>query len=101
MNKLKRISFLGSIFIAAAATLWALDGLLRRSLYSLDPIIIVFYEHLIGGILLMPILWFTRKKLTFSTVDIGILFFVALLSGLFGTLWFTKALLDVEFIPFS
>ncbi|PIR62358.1 MAG: EamA family transporter, partial [Candidatus Pacebacteria bacterium CG10_big_fil_rev_8_21_14_0_10_42_12] len=92
----------GAILIIIAASLWALDGVLRRSVYSLSPLTIVFYEHLIGAIILLP--FFIRqlksgeiisKK---SWLNAG---FVALVSGLLGTMWFTTALLKTQFISFS
>ncbi len=44
-----------ALFIIAAACLWAVDGVIRRSLFTLLPLVIVFYEHLIGSILLLPL----------------------------------------------
>lgn len=89
----------GPLLIALAAALWAFDGVIRRSLYTLDPLVIVFYEHLVGTIILLPTLlkvsWSDVKKIWKS------LAFVSVFSGLLGTLWFTAALLAVQFIPFS
>lgn len=91
----------GPLLIALAASLWALDGITRRSLYHLSPIIIVFYEHLIGALLLAPFVpkIFKNQKLTKTVVIVG--FFVALFGGLLGTLWITTALASVHFISFS
>lgn len=94
-----RISGPGYIFIAA--TLWALDGFIRQSLYSLPPIIIVFYEHLLGTALLLPVIIKTLRTVEFSWKEWGILSFIALFSGLLGTLWFTSALVKVQFISVS
>ncbi|MEK7586039.1 MAG: DMT family transporter [Patescibacteria group bacterium] len=91
----------GPIFIIVAAILWALDGVIRRYLYSLPPITIIFFEHLIGLIILTPFIW---KKLFTERInkkDVGLLVIIAILSGLLGTLWFTTALLKVHFISFS
>ncbi len=90
-----------AIFVILAACLWALDGILRRSLFSLLPLVIVFYEHLIGSILVIPTAWssFFKEKITARTI-ISILI-VAAWSGLLGTLFFTTALSKVQFIPFS
>lgn len=101
MTGKRNLKYLGPLLIAVAATLWAFDGILRRSLFSLPSITIVFYEHLIGSILLLPFLWAGRKSISLSTRTAGILFIVALLSGVLGTLWFTMALQKVAFIPFS
>ena len=89
------------MLIFIAAILWGLDGVLRRSLYSLPPITIVLFEHLIGLIILAPFiikLW-SREHLTKK--EWGAMTLVAALSGVAGTLFFTTALLKIQFIPFS
>ncbi|MEK7509842.1 MAG: DMT family transporter [Patescibacteria group bacterium] len=91
----------GPLFIFIAALLWALDGILRRSLYSLPASTIVFYEHLIGAIILLPFLWRAWGRETLTRKEWGVVAGVALLSGVLGTLFFTAALLKVNFIPFS
>lgn len=91
----------GPIFIFIAAILWGLDGILRRSLYSLPPISIVFLEHLIGAIILAPFLFRAWKAETLSSKEWWAIGLVSLLSGVLGTLFFTTALLKVNFIPFS
>ncbi len=109
LNALKKVqtqdtpktSLKGPALVGSAAILWALDGILRRSLFTLSPIIIVFYEHLIGSIMLLPVLWkrFGTEKFTKRSLIIASL--IALFSGLLGTLWFTTALTKVNFISFS
>lgn len=98
MNKL--IKF-GPYLIALAAVLWGIDGIIRRSLYSLPPIVIVFYEHLFGAIIIAPFLISHLKNFKFSPKEWGALVWVSILSGVLGTLWFTTALLKTQFIPFS
>jgi len=91
----------GPFFIFVAAVLWGLDGVLRRALYDLPPITIVFLEHVVGLIILLPFivkLW-AKEKLT--RIEWGAMSVVALLSGVLGTLFFTSALLAINFIPFS
>lgn len=95
----KRISGPSLIFIAAV--LWAFDGILRRSLYSLAPAVIVFYEHLIGSLILVPIAWSGLRKLKLTPELWKALIWVAALSGVAGTLLFTAALGATNFIPFS
>ncbi|MBP7875364.1 DMT family transporter [Candidatus Woesebacteria bacterium] len=91
----------GSLFVVAGASLWAVDGILRRSLYSLPPLVIVLYEHLIGLLILAPTNWrqlhprLIKKDSWLLAATIG------LFSGLIGTLAFTAALQQVSFIPFS
>lgn len=91
----------GPVLIILAALLWGLDGVLRRSLFVLVPIMIVFYEHLIGLILLLPSLFAGIKKEVLTKKEWLAILWVSLMSGLLGTLWFTTALMKVQFIPFS
>lgn len=91
----------GPLYIFIAAVLWGLDGILRRSLYDLPPITIVFFEHLIGLAIIAPFLWKARSVEKLEKREWCALGIVALLSGVLGTLFFTTALLKVNFIPFS
>ena len=51
-----KLFFGGPFLIMIAASLWALDALLRGALIKVMPAAsIVFYEHLIGFILLLPL----------------------------------------------
>jgi drug/metabolite transporter (DMT)-like permease len=96
---MKNKLLMGPLLIALAASMWAFDGVIRRSLFVLAPIVIVFYEHLVGTVFLLPTLF------KVSLADVKKIWkplaFVSLFSGLLGTLWFTSALLAVQFIPFS
>ncbi len=100
MNKDKKFP-IGPMFIIIAALLWAFDGIIRRYLYSLPPITIIFFEHLIGLVILAPFAWKYIRKEKLSKNDFWLLLLIAILSGLLGTLWFTTALLKVHFISFS
>lgn len=91
----------GPLLIFIAAILWGLDGVLRRSLYTLPPISIVFFEHLIGLILIAPFLIRAWQREKLEKKEWAALSVVALFSGVLGTLFFTAALLKVNFIPFS
>jgi len=97
----KKLLNKGPVFIVLAAFLWGLDGILRRSLFSLPPSVIVFYEHFIGAILILPFTLKALRKETISRKTWGALLWVALLSGLLGTLMFTSALVKTNFISFS
>jgi drug/metabolite transporter, DME family len=101
MSFLKSILHNGPLLIIIAACLWALDGVIRRSLYTLPPITIVFFEHLIGSLLILPFIFKQLIKLKFDRREILLLFWISLFSSLLGTLWFTTALLKVNFISFS
>lgn len=98
---MKNTKFTGPLLIIIAATLWAFDGVIRRNLYSLPPITIIFFEHLIGLIILLPFAWKLVIKEKIGKREWILLGVIAILSGLLGTLWFTTALLKVHFISFS
>lgn len=91
----------GPLLIFIAAVLWGLDGVLRRSLYGLPPITIVFFEHLIGAIIIAPFLYRAWKSETLTKREWWAVGVVSLFSGVLGTLFFTTALLKVNFISFS
>jgi len=91
----------GPLLIIIAAILWGLDGVLRRSLYSLPPISIIFFEHLFGFLIILPFVCKDMRSVRLSKKDWSILALVSLLSGLLGTLFFTTALLSTGFISFS
>lgn len=91
----------GALLIFAAAVLWGIDGVLRRSLFGLPPISIVFLEHLIGAFLFAPFVVRAWKSEMLTRREWGALSVVALFSGVLGTLFFTTALLKIGFIAFS
>ncbi|HEY4526075.1 MAG TPA: EamA family transporter [Candidatus Paceibacterota bacterium] len=103
MNRLKNHIFWiqGPALIVIAAILWGMDGLLRRSLYSLPAVTIVFYEHLIGTIIILPFFLRIVKKETLNKKEWGAIVLVSFLSGVLGTLFFTLALKQINFISFS
>ena len=94
-------AYAGPVLIIIAALLWAFDGLIRQHLYTLPPITIIFFEHLIGFIILAPFVlkYVLKTKLTAREWWLTIL--IAILSGLLGTLWFTTALVKVHYISIS
>jgi len=98
---LKRIFTYGPALIVLAAILWGIDGILRRSLFTLPPITIVFFEHLIGALILAPFFFRVWKHEKLAKKEWGAIILVSILSGVLGTLWFTTALQKVNFIPFS
>lgn len=90
-------------FIIIASLLWSFDGILRRGLYSLPSTVVVFYEHILGAVILTPfILIFARsdfkkmgKKEWLAIATVG------LFSGALGTIFYTQALGMVQYIQFS
>src|SRR3989338_2429303 len=93
--------YTGPIFIIIAALLWAFDGLIRQHLYTLPPITIIFFEHLIGLIILSPFVFKYVLKTKLTKRELWLTILIAVLSGLLGTLWFTTALGKVHFISIS
>jgi DME family drug/metabolite transporter len=91
----------GPILIIIAALLWAFDGLIRQHLYTLPPITIIFFEHLIGLIILTPFIWQNVKNTKPTKREWWLIMLIAGLSGLLGTLWFTTALGKVHYITIS
>jgi len=91
----------GPVLIIFAALLWAFDGLIRQHLYVLPPITIIFFEHLIGFILLSPFVYKLVLEAKLSKRDWWLTVFIAGLSGVLGTIWFTTALGKVQYITIS
>lgn len=91
----------GPLLVTLAASLWAVDGVLRRSLYALPPLTIVLYEHVIGLLILVPTNWRQLHPRLISKKSWVIGAMIGLFSGLIGTLAFTAALQQINFIPFS
>lgn len=95
-------AFLGSGAVVAAALLWSLDGYLRQQLFSLPPTVVIFWEHLIGLIVLAPIVFITLRKFRqISRQQWMAMALVAFLSGTLGTVLYTAALGKIQFIQFS
>ncbi|OGD87284.1 hypothetical protein A2693_04105 [Candidatus Curtissbacteria bacterium RIFCSPHIGHO2_01_FULL_40_12] len=93
---------IGPPFIIIAALLWSLDGLLRRSLFVLPPALIVFWEHVLGAVILIPFVLFLGLKLGKMTKKEWLaIVFVSLFSGALGTIFYTAALGKVNYIQFS
>lgn len=92
----------GPYLIILAALLWSLDGLLRRNLYSLPAGVIVFLEHLLGLIVLLPFLlkeiksWAKLNTKTWLSVVA-----IALFSSALATIAYTSALGRVNYISLS
>jgi drug/metabolite transporter (DMT)-like permease len=101
-RNMKKLLAFGPLFVIIAALLWSFDGVLRISLYSLPPAVIVFYEHLLGAIILLAfsLKWLpdlkkmTRKEWTAIAV-------VSLFSGALGTILYTGALGKIQYTQYS
>lgn len=99
---MKKLAHAGALAVVLAALLWSVDGLLRRHLYSLPPSVVVFWEHMLGLVFLLPFLWASREKFRGLTrKQWGAMGLVALMSGAGGTILYTAALGQIQYIPFS
>ncbi|MFA3781782.1 DMT family transporter [Melioribacteraceae bacterium 4301-Me] len=91
------------IFVAIAAALWGVDGVvLRPSLYNLPVVLVVFIESSIVALMLSP---FFLKKIDLikqlKLKDWLAFFAVGLFGGALGTIAITKALFYVNFVNLS
>ena len=94
--------YFGAVAVVIAAILWSLDGILRRQLFSLPPSTVVFWEHIFGFIILLPVVILAFKDFkNFTRKQWNAIIAVSLLSGAVGTIFYTAALAQVQFIPFS
>ncbi len=92
----------GPLFIILAALIWSFDGILRTGLYALPPAVVVFYEHILGLIILLFFskgLWKDLKKL--SRKQWIAIVIVGVFAGALGTIFYTAALGQVNYIQFS
>ncbi len=95
--------FIGVLAVVIAALLWSLDGIfLRPQLASISPTLVVFLEHSLGFIILLPFLFIYKSELKKITKkQWGTIFWVALFGGALGTTFFTKALFLTGFVDVS
>lgn len=90
------------VFIVIAAFLWGLDGIVRRGLYEITPSIVVFWEHILGAIILFPFVIKNLKELKkLNRKEWLSVIGVCLFSGALGTIFYTAALGYVNYIQFS
>ena len=88
-----KYSILGYLAIILAALLWSIDGLfIRPSFYNLPAALVVFWEHLLGFIVLSPFIILNWKKIkSLSKKNWGAIIWVSLFGGVIGTIMITKA----------
>ena len=94
MEKNKNLQLvIGALAVGLAALLWSLDGVfIRPQFYRLPAGLVVFFEHALGFLVLIPFLIRGRKELQdISLAGWGSLAWVSLWGGLLGTLFITKA----------
>src|ERR1700676_5044049 len=62
MNE-RREGRVGLLWVAAGACLWGTDTVFRRALaFHVNSVTIVFLEHLILSLVLLPLLWTRRSE---------------------------------------
>ncbi len=101
MKKNFNLTFPPQLLIILGAGLWAFDGVLRRSLYVVSPLVLVTAEHGLGSLLILPAGLKSLLKQKISPRTWVVASVIALLSGLIGTAAFTAALQASHYIPFS
>lgn len=99
---MKKLLQFGPPFVIIAALLWSADGVLRISLYSLPPSIVVFYEHFLGFLILLifSFRWFKDLRHMTKKEWFAILV-VSLFSGALGTIFYTAALQQINYTQYS
>jgi len=95
--------FVGALAVVVAALFWSLDAVfLRPRLVSISATLVVFLEHGLGFIILMPFLFIYKSELkTITRKQWLTIFWVALFGGALGTVFFTKALFLTGFVDVS
>lgn len=83
----------GALAVGVAALLWSLDGVfIRPKFYELPAALVVFFEHALGFLVLLPFFITGRKEIQqLSSSGWGSLAWVSVWGGLLGTLFITKA----------
>jgi len=92
--RLASLQVAGPVFVGIGALLWATDALVRYpAAEALDPVRIVYLEHVIGLILLLPIVLIGYGKRTFQmpSADWFAAVLVGCIGSALGTSWFTAS----------
>src|SRR5258708_13033538 len=99
---MKRLLGFGPLFVIIAALLWSVDGIIRIDLNVLPPAVIVFYEHVLGAVVLLflSFKWYRDLKKMSKKEWIAITI-VSLFSGAIGTILYTGGLGKVNYTQYS
>lgn len=83
----------GAVAVGFSALLWSLDGVfIRPQFYHLPAALVVFFEHALGFLVLIPFLIYGRKEVQkLSLSGWGSLLWISIWGGFLGTLFITKA----------
>ncbi len=84
---------MGSLAIILAALLWSIDGIfIRPAFYVLPATLVVFWEHLLGFIILSPFIVLNWRKIRgLSRKSWGAVIWISVFGGMIGTIFITKA----------
>lgn len=92
----------GFLYIVLASLFWSLDGLLRRSLYTLPPATVVMWEHVFGVLIALPLLPKAIKEYKKMTKkDWLVMFVLTITASVLATLFYTSALAKIQYINYS
>lgn len=99
MKQIKKQFFIGSLAIMLAALLWSIDGLfIRPKFYILPAELVVFWEHLLGFIVLSPFIFLNWKKIkTLTKKNWRAILWISVFGGVIGTIMITKAFFAAMF----
>lgn len=94
---------IGALAVMFAAFLWGLDGVaLTPQLYTLDVVNVVFLEHALAFLFMIPLLWAEISELRKLNGNDWLAFvWIAIFGGAVGTMAITQALFLVGFVPLS
>ncbi|MFH1770875.1 MAG: EamA family transporter [archaeon] len=92
-KKIDKKVIIGALAIMLAAFFWSLDGVfIRPQFYILPAALVVFLEHLLGGIMLSPFIFTSWQKIKqLSRKSWGAILWVCVFGGVIGTIAITKA----------
>jgi drug/metabolite transporter (DMT)-like permease len=95
-GKINRYTLLGSLAIMLAALFWSIDGLfIRPQFYVLPADLVVFWEHLLGLVVLVPFIFISWPKIkSLSLKSWGSIVWVSVFGGAIGTIMITQAFFD-------
>ncbi|MEE8335454.1 MAG: DMT family transporter [Candidatus Neomarinimicrobiota bacterium] len=94
--------YLPALAVIFAAFLWSLDGFLRQNLYELSSFLIISLEHILGAIILAPLLIKGWKELrSLNQRGWASVTWISVCGGILGTFFYTKALSYISYIDLS
>lgn len=95
---MRKLTVIGPVLVVVAAILWSTDTVIRYPLtQELSPTLIVFGEHILGALLLLPILWRALPSVRRLTPRDWLSFlFIAIGGSVVATVAFTASFAHVS-----